>query len=180
MACARPVGGVDEGMVTSPWLEAVERALARQGWRAERVPGQLVLEMAFEAHHTRVPLHVQAYPEIGALQVVSYLGHDIPAARRSVVAEMLLRLNADLTLGAFELDYDRSRVLFRVTNLFPTPPTEPALLLRLIQTSVAEADRLTPLLTVLLRLSVTELASLNLKLFLQREDLLPPVPTAET
>jgi hypothetical protein len=40
---------------------------------------------------------------------------------------------------------------------------------------VAEIDRLTPFLTLLLRMEAAELARLNLRLFLQREDLLPPV-----
>ena len=50
--------------------------------------------------------------------------------------------------------------------------------LNLIASALAETDRLTPFLTLLLRMTAEELGRLNLKLFLQREDLLPPVPEA--
>ena len=47
-----------------------------------------------------------------------------------------------------------------------------------MHSAIAECDRLTPFLTLLLRMPPAELGRLNLKLFLQREDLLPPVPEA--
>ena len=74
-----------------------------------------------------------------------------------------------------ELDYDTGRVVFRATNVFCGTSSAPPIVAGLVHTAVAEVDRLTPLLTLLLRMTPEELGRLNLRLFLQREDLLPPV-----
>jgi hypothetical protein len=91
---------------------------------------------------------------------------------------MLMRTNLELTLGAFEFDYDAGRVLFRATNIFPPDAADPQIIASLVHSALAETDRLTPFLTLLLRMTAEELGRLNLKLFLQREDLLPPVTEA--
>jgi hypothetical protein len=87
-----------------------------------------------------------------------------------------MRTNKELTIGNFELDYDEGRVLFRATNVFDNPSASPEIIASLVHAALAETDRITPFLTLVLRMSPDELATLNLKLFLQREDLLPPVP----
>ncbi len=134
-----------------------------------------MVEAAFEAHHTRVRLHVQAHPEINAAEVVGYLPHQIPTARLGLIAEALMRLNHTMTIGNFEMDVDAGQVFFRAANLFPVDRVEAGIIAGLVHSAVAEVDRLTPFLTLLLRMGPEELSKLNLKLFLQREDLLPPV-----
>ncbi len=106
------------------------------------------------------------------------LGHSVPGSRAGLISEMLMRTNLELTVGAFELDYDAGRVIFRATNIFPPQGADARIIASLVHSAVAESDRLTPFLTLLLRMEPEELGRLNLKLFLQREDLLPPVPEA--
>ena len=165
--------------MSDPLLESVKTAFASRGWHCEPVAGRLVVESTFEAHHTRVRVHAQAFPEINAVSVVGYATATVPTARCGLVAEALMRLNQALALGNFEIDYDLGRVVFRATNVFARPSDAPPVVASLVHTAVAEIDRLTPLLTLLLRMSPEELAHLNLRLFLQREDLLPPVPATE-
>ncbi len=160
----------------SPLFLAVEQTFALMHWTARRVPTREVLEADFDAHHTRIRLHVQAFPEMNAVAVGTTLGHDIPDSRSGLVSELLMRTNLELTIGAFELDFDAHRVLFRATNIFPPQAVEPQIIASLVHSALAETDRLTPFLTLLLRMPPEELGRLNLKLFLQREDLLPPVP----
>ena len=112
-------------MTTEPYLTALEQSFSRRQWAARRVPDQLVYEATFEAHHTRILVHAQAFPEINAITVVGYATNDIPASRCGLVAEMLMRLNHQLTLGNFELDYDTGRAVFRATNIFPSPEAAP-------------------------------------------------------
>jgi hypothetical protein len=155
------------------------QAMDRQRWSYQRVAEREVAEAAFEAHHTRVRLHVQVFAEIEALSVVGYTGHEVPVARRGLIAEALMRLNQELTIGNFEMDWDQGRVFFRVTNIFPQGQIIDEILVGMVQTTVTEIDRLTPLLTLLLRMETAELGALNLKLFLCREDLLPPSSTLD-
>ena len=155
---------------------AVEETFARMQWTGRRVPGREVLEADFDTHHTRIRVHVQAFAEVQAVSVGTTPGHEVPDSRAGLVSEMLMRTNLELTIGAFELDYDSGRVLFRATNIFPPDAADPRIIASLVHTALAETDRLTPFLTLVLRMSPEELGRLNLKLFLQREDLLPPVP----
>jgi hypothetical protein len=161
--------------MTDPLMTAVKEAFASRSWHCDDVAGRLVVESEFEAHHTRVRVHAQVFPEISAVSVVGYATAAVPTSRSGLVAEALMRLNQSLTLGNFELDYDTGRVVFRATNVFCGTSSAPPIVAGLVHTAVAEVDRLTPLLTLLLRMTPEELGRLNLRLFLQREDLLPPV-----
>lgn len=158
----------------TPLFQTLQRALADRGWHSEPVAGREVVEAVFEAHHTRVRVHAQVFADIRALSVVGYATAEVPAARAGLIAEALMRLNQQLTLGNFEMDYDSGRVFFRLTNLFSSEAGDAVLIASMVHAAVAEIDRLTPFLTLLLRMEAAELARLNLRLFLQREDLLPP------
>jgi len=159
-------------------FKTVEETFALMGWAGRQVPGREVMEADFEAHHTRIRVHVQVFAQVHAISVGTTLGHQVPGSRAGLVSEMLMRTNLELTIGAFELDYDAGQVLFRATNIFPSSGADPQIIASLVHSALAETDRLTPFLTLLLRMTQEELGRLNLKLFLQREDLLPPVPEA--
>lgn len=159
----------------TPLMESVTLAFARRGWHCEPVPGREVVESVFEAHHTRVRVHAQVFAEIRAVSVVGYAAAEVPAARAGLIAEALMRLNQTLTLGNLEMDYDAGRVFFRITNVFSTDAGDAGIVASMVHAAVAEIDRLTPFLAILLRMKPDELSRLNLRLFLQREDLLPPV-----
>jgi hypothetical protein len=163
----------------SPLFTAVERTFQQMGWQCRRVEGREVVEADFELHHTRTRLHVQVFPPLNALNVVGTLSHKVPDSRSGVVGEMLMRTNKELTIGNFELDHDAGTVFYRAANIFPPGHEDPRIIGSLVHSTLAEVDRMTPFLTILLRMSAPELAGLNLKLFIQREDLLPPVPDGE-
>ena len=146
------------------------------GWQCRRVEGREVLEADFDMHHTRTRIHVQVFAPLHALSVVGTLAHKVPDSRSGIVCEMLMRTNKDLTIGNFELDHDTGTVLFRAGNIFPPGPADARIIASLVHSTLAEVDRLTPFLTIILRMTLAELGALNLKMFLMREDLLPPVP----
>lgn len=162
-----------------PLLKTIRQAFSDRGWHCRAVEGRDVVEAEFDAHHTRVRIHAQAFGEIRAVSIVGYASATVPAARCGLIAEALMRLNQQLTLGNFEMDYDAGRVFYRATNVFDSDWGSAAIIASLIHSAVAEIDRLTPFLTLLLRMTPEELGTLNLKLFLMREDLLPPVPNSE-
>ena len=146
------------------------------GWESRRVENREILEADFEVYHTRTRVHVQVFAPLHAVSVVGTLGHRVPDSRSGLVCEALMRTNKELTIGNFELDCDTGTVLFRASNTFAEGAEDPRIIASLVHSTLAEVDRFTPFLTLLLRMSTEELASLNLKMFLMREDLLPPVP----
>ncbi len=162
--------------VPSAIFAAVQETFRRRGWKFREVENREVVEAEFEVYHTKVRLHVQAFAELNAVSVVAALAGRTPDSRSGLVCEMLMRTNQELTIGNFEFDCDTGHVMFRATNIFSPNKFDHEILASLVHTGLAEADRLTPFLTLLLRMDSAELSKLNLKLFLQREDLLPPVP----
>ena len=160
----------------SPLFAAVQQTFTRMGWQSRRVEGREVLEADFELYHTRTRVHVQVFAPLHAVSVVGTLGHKVPDSRSGTVGEMLMRTNKDLTIGNFELDHDAGTVLFRASNIFPPGHADGTIIASLVHSTLAEVDRLTPFLTLILRMNAAELGALNLKMFLLREDLLPPVP----
>jgi len=160
----------------SPLFTAIAQTFQRMGWQSRRVEGREVLEADFEVYHTHTRIHVQAFAPLNAVSVVGTLGHKVPDSRSGLVCEALMRTNKELTIGNFELDCDAGTVLFRAGNIFPEGHADARIIASLVHTTLAEVDRFTPFLTLLIRMTPEELGTLNLKMFLLREDLLPPVP----
>ena len=157
-------------------FEQVQAAFEEEGWAHEPVDDRRgeVLRAAFEAQHTRVNLHVQVFDPIRAISVVAEapLGTDDPA-RRERLAELAMRTNEGLTVGNFEMHWDRGLLMFRVTNLFSESGGDAAIIAGMIHATVAEMDRIAPLLSTIHRAEGAELAALDIPALLAREDWLP-------
>ncbi len=160
----------------SPTFEAITIAFAEKDWHGHRVEGQEVIEAQFDAHHTRVPLHVQAFAKLNAISVVSRHGAPISGKYRHHAGELLMRANIGLTVGAFEIAFDDGTILFRATNLFPGETADTAIIAGLVHAAIAEMDRITPALTLLTRTPLEKLATLDIAELVARENLIPPPP----
>ena len=149
-----------------------------QGWAFDRIPDHEVLEAAFDAHHTRVPLHVQAFPNLNAVTIVSRSTLSVSPSHFLPASELLWRSNKTLTVGNFELEPDTGATLYRITNLFPPGPPYAPIITGLVHAAIAEMDRLTPYLAIVLRTPPEGLAELSIAKLLQDESLIPPPPEA--
>ena len=160
-------------------LQSVAEAFGKQGWHCETVEGREVLESHFEAHHTHIRLHSQVFPQLNALSIVAESPFAPDRAHLPAAIELLMRANKQLTLGGFEFDFDRQQLVFRITNLFERERFDADIISSMVHCSIAEIDRLVPLLGILLKTSEDLLEDLSLPLLLEREDLLPPIPGLE-
>lgn len=149
------------------------------GWHYREVPEHHVIESDFEAHHTKVPLHMQVFGESDIATVVASATLQVPATHRLQVCELLMRTNKELNLGNFEFEWDAGQVMFRITNVFPPHRHDSRILASMVHSAVAEMDRLTPYLGEIIRTPKGELLLLNVGDLIKREDLLPPAPDAE-
>lgn len=157
-------------------LSHVSQTFEANGWAFATVEGADVIEAGFEAHHGRVRLHVQAFPPLNAVSVVSQstVRAENPD-HRVKIAELLMRVNHELTVGAFELDWDTGETIFRATNLFTRGKFDSAILTGLVESAIVEMDRLTPVLNIINQTDRAQLPALDLQQLLAREDLIPPV-----
>ena len=168
-------------MVHSELYSTVLAAFSEAGWAFTEVTGREVIRAGFEAHHTRVDLHLQVFEALAAISVVSESprrSHD--PLHRDRVAELAMRVNQTLTVGNFEMDWDAGQLVFRVTNLFPTPQGDLSIIQGLVHTTIGEMDRIAPLEAILLRAEGPALAALNIPALLGREDLLPEIIAPES
>lgn len=157
---------------------SVISAFKNQGWEYHAVPGLEVIESRFEAHHTKVFLHVQSHDEAGIVSVVANASHTVASSHLRAACELLMRSNKELNLGNFEVDWDSGQVMFRVTNVFAKMRVDERVIASLVHAAVAEMDRLTPFLHEVCRRSPAELVLLSIPELMAREDLLPPEPEA--
>lgn len=166
-------------MPLSIQFQSVVDAFGQQGWQHEVIEGREVLQTQFEAHHTRIHLHAQVFNHLNALSIVGETPQNTPSSHLAPLIELLMRANKQLTLGAFEYDFDRSQLVFRITNLFDRERLDADIIASMVHCSIAELDRLVPLVNILLSTDQALLADLSLETLLLREDLLPPIPDGE-
>jgi hypothetical protein len=155
---------------------AVLNAFKTRHWAYREVPDVEVIESSFEAYHGKVPLHVQSFGEMHIAAVVANASITVPHTHKSRAAELLMRANKDLNIGAFEMDWDAGLVMFRQANVFAKHRYDEELIANLVHNAIAEMDRMTPFLGELCRTSAAMLPLLDLAQLLKREDLLPPEP----
>jgi len=163
-------------------FETVKAVFNAENWAFSEVPGREVVQAGFEAHHTRIELHVQAFPELAAISVVSE-SSSVPAtepARRERIAELLMRVNQALTVGNFEMNWDTGSVLFRVTNLFSEEAGDRRIIGGLIHTTITEMDRITPLLSHIAKAEGGALAGLDVAEMLRQADAANAAAAAES
>ena len=157
----------------------VEEAFGQNGWHCELVEGRDVLRASFDAHHTRIDLIAQAYPQLNALVVVSESPLHLDEEHLPKVLELLARANKQLTLGGFEYDLDREFLIFRITNLFEREKFDSDIISSMVHCAIAELDRITPYAAIVRDTPGDLLDDLDLRRLLMREDIIPPVPGDE-
>ncbi len=157
----------------------VEETFGQNGWHCELVEGRDVLRAGFDAHHTRVDLIAQAFPQLNALVIVSESPLALDEQHLPPVLELLARANKQLTLGGFEYDLDRGYLVFRTTNLFEREKYDSDIISSMVHCAIAELDRITPYAAIVRDTPSDLLDDLDLVRLLMREDIIPPVPGDE-
>jgi hypothetical protein len=158
---------------------SVEETFGQNGWHCELVEGREVIRAGFDAHHTRVDLIAQAYPQLNALSIVTESRLAVDQDHLAAILELLARANKQLTLGGFEYDLDREFLVFRITNLFEREKFDSDIISSMVHCGIAELDRLTPYTAIVVGTPEDLLDDLDLTRLLMRQDVIPPVPGDE-
>ncbi|MGJ8633391.1 MAG: YbjN domain-containing protein [Luteolibacter sp.] len=158
---------------------SVDETFGKNGWHGELVEGREVIRAGFEAHHTRVDLTVQAFPELNALSVVGESPMFVAEPQMPALLELLMRGNKQLTLGSFEYDLDREMLVFRLTNLFERDKYDADIVVSMVHCAIAELDRIVPYASIVRGTAADLIGDLDLVRLLEREDVIPPVPGQE-
>ncbi len=155
---------------TESLLIKVKESFDSAKWQFREVPEKKVIESEFEAHHAKIPLHVQAFEELGAVSVVSRLSFTVDPAAQASIHDALMRTNIALTIGNFEANPENGEVYFRITNVFSDGQRDVEIITSLVRTAIVEMDRITPYLAEIMRDPNQSISNL-----LARKDLLPEI-----
>jgi hypothetical protein len=158
---------------------SVEETFGQNGWHCELIEGREVIRAGFDAHHTRVDLIAQAYPQLNALSIVTESRLAVDEDHLAAILELLARANKQLTLGGFEYDLDREFLVFRITNLFEREKFDSDIISSMVHCGIAELDRITPYAAIVVATPDDLLEDLDLARLLMRQDVIPPVPGDE-
>lgn len=101
----------------------------------------------------------ETQPGLFLLGVNSFLPNKTPAALRPAVAEVLTRINSELSLGCFELDYPQGEIRFRTSVVLPGGDLTPGIIQHLVQSNLCLVEeRLPQIMAVLYGQSTPEAA----------------------
>jgi hypothetical protein len=159
-------------------MGAVREVFDELGYAYVEVGGRGdVIEAGFEAHHTRIYVHVQVFEERGLLIVGGRGSVVLGEMHRRAGAELLMRMNRELVLGSLELDMDSGQVLYRASLLVGGGDVPGrGVIGALVHDAVAELDRATPYVAELGRMGEREMGGLDLRNLLGRSDLAAALP----
>ena len=161
-------------------IKSVKEIFGQNGWDCQLIEERDVIRTAFEAHHTHLQLHAQAFPTINALSVVSET--PLPCGSEAhlfSLLELTQRANKQITLGAIEYDLDREQLMFRISNIFDREKYDTQIVTSMVHFAIAELDRITPYAITVMQTEEELLPDLSIERLLMREDLIPPVPGEE-
>ena len=159
---------------------SVKEIFGQNGWDCQLIEGRDVIRTAFEAHHTHLQLHAQAFPPLNALSVVSETPMPMVSDEHLFcILELIQRANKQITLGAIEYDLDREQLMFRMSNIFDREKYDPQIVTSMVHFAIAELDRITPYAITVMQTEEELLPDLSIERLLMREDLIPPVPGDE-
>jgi hypothetical protein len=100
------------------------RHLAGLNWKYHRYPEKPVLYSGFNGDNVQWDFSLYARetsPGHFLLGVNSFIPTKTPADHRTVIMELLTRINFDLAVGCFELDLADGEIRFRTSIILPAP-----------------------------------------------------------
>ncbi len=110
----------------------LREVLSEQEWAFEEHPKLPVVRVEIETASGSWELYVEFREEAQQLLTYSVYCLELTPERRVSLAEMLHRINCDLVIGCFELDYEADAVRMRMSADMATTAPSRALLERLV------------------------------------------------
>lgn len=105
-------------MNTIKGFQAVVEHFKQGGWGFEANETEPILRASFNLRNGRVCCVAIIEKADDLLQFFSFLPVVIPPEKRPAVAEVCLRASYRLTMGAFEMDFERGEVRFHTSALY--------------------------------------------------------------
>ncbi len=120
--------------------QTLRSTLEAEGLPFEELAGQELLRFAFVGAYGRWAVLAQWSADDDHLSVFSIAPAAVPPERRAAMAELVLRINFGLRVGAFDLDLDDGELRFRTAQDFEGVTVAPALVRQCLLYNLAAMD----------------------------------------
>jgi hypothetical protein len=128
----------------TPLFEAVFKFFDEEGWPVAEVSQESVLYLPFQGQHGQWMCYAQVRPELNQIMFYSYCPVAAPAERRAAVAELIIRINFNVAVGNFDLDYELGQIRYRTSLDLTGAQWDAALLRMLVYINVGMMDQYLP------------------------------------
>jgi hypothetical protein len=123
---------------------------AADDWEFSRLKGECTLRVAAEGANGRWDCYATALDEQAQFVFYSVCPVLVPAARRLLVADLLLRVNQELLIGNFDINLADGAIRYRTSIDVTGDRLTPALLKQLVSHNVRTMDQYLPSIMALL------------------------------
>ena len=125
-------------------FDVIVAFVQQSGWPYEVVEAGSVLRVPLKGENGDWLAVIMADEAFSQCVVFSYLTQEVPAVRRSAMAEFLTRANYGLRIGDFEMDFDDGEVRFRTSLDTAEEALSPAMLKQLVTHNAMQMDSYLP------------------------------------
>lgn len=125
-------------------LDTLAAMLEEQGWTLVRLPDQCAVGTMVQGRNGSWPCLAVEPADAERIIFYSTYSATVPRERRSVVCELINRLNYAAALGNFEMDCDDGEVRFRTSLEVGEGLVTQELLTPIVYENLATADRYLP------------------------------------
>ncbi len=124
-------------------MQAVAAFFTEDGWSFEQMPERPILRLPFQGKGGRWNCYAQIRVTRDVEQILFYsvLPLNVPADKRSAIAEFITRANYGMALGNFELDFNDGEVRYKTSVDVTDAEITGSLLRPLIYTNVLMMDK---------------------------------------
>lgn len=127
-------------------LQTAKTFFEQQHWRFEQAPDEPILKLGFAGQNGRFLCLFEAKEELSQVAFYAVRPGPIQASRHAAVAELFMRINCTLRVGAFELNFDTGMARFRTGVDLEGVQDPVAVIQNLVLMTVATMDNYAPAL----------------------------------
>lgn len=127
-------------------------------WNYHRYPEKPMLYSGFNGDNVQWNFSSHAReisPGIFLLGVNSFIPNKTPSERRTTTAELLTRINFELSVGCFELDLTDGEIRFRTSLILPATDITPGIIEHLVRSNLSIVDERFPQIAAVLHSGAT-------------------------
>lgn len=127
-----------------PITDAMVQFFTQDQWAFHRNEDEPILQMGFRGENGNWTCFAHALDDSRRFIFVSVMESNIPQEKRQAVAEFLTRINYELFLGSFEMDFSDGELRYKTAIAVEDGELTQAMIKKMVYVNVMSMDRYLP------------------------------------